>query len=842
MKKILSILLLLSLTLTLFLPAGASGAIDSQGSSQKEYDIAGHIQEQDIRTAKEGMKLASASDRTTRRNAEDNLVFPAPITEGCAYYIDMDHAQFTVILAFTGKSNQYFCVSLYAGDDLNKPPVFSDYGPFGTGSGLKTERVTWSFDSHYDNIPEGKYTLLTYTAEVSGNSLVGIPDTAFATEVYFYRRYIAPTQIFLQDLDTGNPVDSTLRLVMGESYIFTMGRSPIPSAGQEYINGECDLLTFESIGGLCSVVPEKYGTSTLKIKYGPDWTVNYNVEVCTLPGGHRMTETIAAGTPTKDYDGCTLQICENCFLVKRTYSPNLKQAFKQFTDIASNGWYYDFVKEAVYRKLFNGTTNTTFSPNNPMTRAMLVTVLWRYEGEPKAYSNSFSDVPAGAWYAEAVNWGAEQGIINGTGKGRFSPNGTITREQLTTILYRYAQKKAVDLSLEGDISAFPDGEQVNSWAVDAMAWALGKGLVSGVGKNDGVYLMPRGDATRAQVSAILIRFITSMMEVEEVRYPDTATAVDSGTESGTDGTSVWAFYETGLLQIGGTGSTPRPKLGQEFPWVGYKDQITRIEILDGIHTVVEGSFADYPNLTAVSMADTVTVIEDKAFENAPKLENLTLSRNLEKIGNRGFFGASSLKALDLPASVMELGLYAFEGCISLEQVSFPHNLRNIGRSCFRGCSSLKEAMIPESVLDNIGPKAFEDCTSLVNVYLPSGIVTLNAEVFSGCSALKEIYLPSSLEVIDVGAFGYCSSLKEIILPPHMRVLYYGTFIECTSLENMYIFSHILKLVMRGYHSEKFYNDRPFGESYVTTVWGCSNYVANMARNYGYTYKDLSELY
>ena len=109
MKKIWSIFLLLSLTISLFMPVSATGAMDSQmGSPDKEYDIAGDIREQDISTAEEGMKLASASERSTRGVAEDNLVFPAPVTEGCAYYIDMDQAQFTVILSFTGKSNQYF--------------------------------------------------------------------------------------------------------------------------------------------------------------------------------------------------------------------------------------------------------------------------------------------------------------------------------------------------------------------------------------------------------------------------------------------------------------------------------------------------------------------------------------------------------------------------------------------------------------------------------------------------------------------------------------------------------------------------------------------------------------
>ena len=143
-----------------------------------------------------------------------------------------------------------------------------------------------------------------------------------------------------------------------------------------------------------------------------------------------------------------------------------------------------------------------------MTRAMLVTVLWRYEGEPKAAANTFSDVKAGQWYTDAVSWAAANGVVDGVGNNRFDPDGNITREQMATILYRYCSGKGLDTSKRGDLSGFPDGNKVGSWAKDAVQWTVAEGIISG---SDGK-LLPQGNATRAQVATILMRFIQNIVE------------------------------------------------------------------------------------------------------------------------------------------------------------------------------------------------------------------------------------------------------------------------------------------------------------------------------------------
>ena len=147
-----------------------------------------------------------------------------------------------------------------------------------------------------------------------------------------------------------------------------------------------------------------------------------------------------------------------------------------------------------------------------MTRAMLVTVLWRYAGQPVEGSNSFTDVSSNVWYTQAVAWAAENGIVTGIGGGRFNPDGQITREQLAVILYRYCKSIGIDTSDVADITTFPDANQVSGYAIEALSWAVKTGLVTGSATGGKVYLEPRGNATRAQVATILMRFIQNVVE------------------------------------------------------------------------------------------------------------------------------------------------------------------------------------------------------------------------------------------------------------------------------------------------------------------------------------------
>lgn len=142
-----------------------------------------------------------------------------------------------------------------------------------------------------------------------------------------------------------------------------------------------------------------------------------------------------------------------------------------------------------------------------------MTVLWRLDGEnaPNGMAD-FTDVSPGSWYAEAVAWASENGIVNGVGKGRFNPDGSVTREQMATILCRYAESKGIDTNRQADLSSYPDEEQISSYARDAMAWANAAELINGNKIDNTVFLQPKGNATRAQVATILIRYINSLNE------------------------------------------------------------------------------------------------------------------------------------------------------------------------------------------------------------------------------------------------------------------------------------------------------------------------------------------
>ena len=180
-----------------------------------------------------------------------------------------------------------------------------------------------------------------------------------------------------------------------------------------------------------------------------------------------------------------------------------------FTDVSTSDWFYSDVMFVYENGLFSGTDSRSFSPNASMTRAMLVTVLYRLEGEPASTgSSSFSDVRSGSYYEKAVAWAAANGIVTGTGSTSFSPDAKVTREQLAAILYRYAQYKKLDTDAGAKLDSFSDAGNVSGYASEALSWAVSEGLINGASGR----LMPKGDATRAQVAAILHRFVENVMD------------------------------------------------------------------------------------------------------------------------------------------------------------------------------------------------------------------------------------------------------------------------------------------------------------------------------------------
>ena len=178
-----------------------------------------------------------------------------------------------------------------------------------------------------------------------------------------------------------------------------------------------------------------------------------------------------------------------------------------FTDVEENGWYHTGVDFMVRNGFMNGVADDAFDVDGNLTRAQLVTILYRIAGEPESTAtNPFADVADGQWYTNAVIWAAENGIVKGVNTTTFAPNDQITREQIATILFRYAKAEKV----EGKLAGFPDAEKVSDYAADAMAWAVEQGLINGISESDGkTYLAPQETATRAQIAVILMRYLTA---------------------------------------------------------------------------------------------------------------------------------------------------------------------------------------------------------------------------------------------------------------------------------------------------------------------------------------------
>ena len=175
-----------------------------------------------------------------------------------------------------------------------------------------------------------------------------------------------------------------------------------------------------------------------------------------------------------------------------------------FTDVKSEDWYYEYVKYINANKLMNGISDDKFAPNDTVTRAMFVTVLYRLEKEPTATKADFADVPDGAYYENAVGWAVENGIVNGMSESEFAPDSTISREQMSAIIHRYMNFKGVDISQgeDADITTYADFENVSPYAQDAFRYACSIGIISGTSETT---LSPKDSATRAQMAAIFQR-------------------------------------------------------------------------------------------------------------------------------------------------------------------------------------------------------------------------------------------------------------------------------------------------------------------------------------------------
>ena len=252
-------------------------------------------------------------------------------------------------------------------------------------------------------------------------------------------------------------------------------------------------LRFETGGG--SDIPSVQGTYNTYIdltKYVPTWR------------GHTFIGWYSERSLTNKVSGVYLTKDMTVYALWRV-DENPNTGANPFTDVSEKDWFYGDVMFVYENGLMLGTSKTLFSPHGTATRGMMATILWRMEGSPVPKGkNSFTDVEAEKWYADAITWTAENGIFAGYGKDKFGPDDPITREQLAAIFYRYADYKGYDLTVKGNLDKFKDADKITDYAKTAMQWAVGSGLVKG---KSGNLLDPQGTATRAEIAAMLHRFI-----------------------------------------------------------------------------------------------------------------------------------------------------------------------------------------------------------------------------------------------------------------------------------------------------------------------------------------------
>ena len=261
-----------------------------------------------------------------------------------------------------------------------------------------------------------------------------------------------------------------------------------------------------------TITDDKTGTVT-KVTTGADGSVE---AVVTVPQGVdsvvvNIPCTPAAGTVALlvEEDGSTQilpksTVTADGLAVRLDGSAKLRLTdnSKSFSDVEGKSWYESGVQFAASRELLQGVGGGRYAPMDTMDRAMLVTVLHRLERTPQGADSSFSDVEAGSWYADSVNWAAQAGIVQGVAPDSFAPHAPLTRESLAVLLYRYAEQQGLDLSARSELSGFADSGAVSAWAEDALSWACASGLLEG----DGGSLRPGATCTRAEASVILERF------------------------------------------------------------------------------------------------------------------------------------------------------------------------------------------------------------------------------------------------------------------------------------------------------------------------------------------------
>ena len=409
------------------------------------------------------------------------------------------------------------------------------------GTDLPKESKWATDDESYKHPVEikkgGKVTIdstssMTLQNNVKGNNTVYFVESTLDNNGTLQANVLtkAPAGSFSVTVKNGSTVLDVATVESGTNYTLPAALS---NYGYNHFVGWSDGTT--TYDANTPVKIEKNTTFTAVWNYIPPANPNYRIDIPDFEGGTVTANPSAAkagatvtltATPDEGYAlgsltvtdrfGDAVKVTENAdgtytftmpngqVTVKATFVETEEPApAEPFPDVDENDWFYDEVVYVYENGLMNGVENNQFAPNTATNRAMLATILYRLAGQPDVSGDlPFTDVESGTWYTDAVLWAAQNGIVNGLGENTFAPMNTLTREQLVTMLYRYAEAAGYDVSAAADLSGYPDAGKVQTYAQKAMSWAVAEGIVEGMDGN----LNPAGNATRAQIATILMRF------------------------------------------------------------------------------------------------------------------------------------------------------------------------------------------------------------------------------------------------------------------------------------------------------------------------------------------------
>jgi hypothetical protein len=312
---------------------------------------------------------------------------------------------------------------------------------------------------------------------------------------------IEPSNAYINKAYWSSSDTSIATVQDGLVYAIKAGKVTITASAGEY-EDSCRIEIRQAVSGIklnkTSATLTKGQKLELKATLSPDKAYNQKViwkssnnDVATVYNGRVTANKVGSADITViSLDGYFKAVC------------HIEVQFP-FSDVSKDAWYYDVAKDCYNLDLITGTSSTSFSPMQTMTRAMVVTILWRMEDSPTvAFNDKFKDVKSTQWYANPISWAEKSGVVHGYGDATFKPDAAVTREQIAVMLSNYAGYKKKYQAGTAEYSTYPDGNQVSAWAETGMKWALTNGIISGDGAG---YLHPKKSATRAEGAAMLLR-------------------------------------------------------------------------------------------------------------------------------------------------------------------------------------------------------------------------------------------------------------------------------------------------------------------------------------------------